>query len=151
MISLLSKAAKGGIKLFKKYDGKFEEFLDEAQGIDNRVIGETPSGKPKYVTSGATAINRGAVVGTDRTKAFGNTKAVKGGVYTLGGLGLVQTISSLLADDEGEEEEFTFEFKNSDPLYLTHKSNVLDNELLQFMIEIDVDFKNITNFKIDKL
>jgi len=47
--------------------------------------------------------------------------------------------------------EFTFEFNNSDPLYLTHDSDVLDNELLQFMIEIDVDFKNITNFKIDKL
>ena len=124
MISLLSKAAKGGIKLFKKYDGKFEEFLDEAQGIDNRVIGETPSGKPKYVTSGATAINRGAVVGTDRTKAFGNTKAVKGGVYTLGGLGLVQTISSLLADDEGEEEEFTFEFKGRAPSSFTKGKNL---------------------------
>ena len=47
--------------------------------------------------------------------------------------------------------EITFEFKNSEPLYLTHTSNILDNELLQFMIEIDVDFKNIINFKTNKL
>jgi len=47
--------------------------------------------------------------------------------------------------------EFTFNFKNDDPLYITHETNILDNELLQFLIEIDIDFKNITSFKVDKL
>jgi len=47
--------------------------------------------------------------------------------------------------------EFTFNFKNSDPLYLTHETNTIDNELLQFLIQIDIDFNNITSFKVDKL
>ena len=47
--------------------------------------------------------------------------------------------------------EFTFNFKNSDPLYITHETNTLDNELLQFLIQIDIDFNNITSFKVDKL
>ena len=116
-MSLLSKGVKEGIKLFKKYDGKFEQFLDEAQGIDNTVIGKTPSGKTKFVTPGATATDRGAVVGTDRTKAFGKTKVIKGGVYTLGGLGLVQALASLMSedDDKEDEQEFTFEIKGLTP------------------------------------
>ena len=47
--------------------------------------------------------------------------------------------------------EFTFNFKNDDPLYINHETNIIDNELLQFLIEIDIDFKNITSFKVDKL
>ena len=47
--------------------------------------------------------------------------------------------------------EFTFNFKNSDPLYITHETNYIDNELLQFLINIDIDFTNIINFKVDKL
>ncbi len=47
--------------------------------------------------------------------------------------------------------EFTFNFKNDDPLYINHETNTIDNELLQFLIEIDIDFKNITSFKVDKL
>ena len=47
--------------------------------------------------------------------------------------------------------EFTFNFTNDDPLYITHDTNHIDNELLQFLIEIDIDFKNITSFKVDKL
>ena len=47
--------------------------------------------------------------------------------------------------------EFTFNFKNSDPLYLTHETNTIDNELLQFLIQIDIDFFNITSFTVDKL
>ncbi len=47
--------------------------------------------------------------------------------------------------------EFTFNFNNSDPLYITHDTNQLDNELLQFLIQIDIDFTNIINFKVDKL
>ena len=47
--------------------------------------------------------------------------------------------------------EFTFNFTNDDPLYINHETNIIDNELLQFLIEIDIDFKNITSFKVDKL
>ena len=47
--------------------------------------------------------------------------------------------------------EFTFNFTNDDPLYITHEIDTIDNELLQFLIEIDIDFKNITSFKVDKL
>ena len=47
--------------------------------------------------------------------------------------------------------EFTFNFTHDDPLYITHETNTIDNELLQFLIEIDIDFKNITSFKVDKL
>ena len=47
--------------------------------------------------------------------------------------------------------EFNFNFKNSDPLYLTHETNTIDNELLQFLIQIDIDFSNITSFTVDKL
>lgn len=47
--------------------------------------------------------------------------------------------------------EFTFYFKNDCPLYITHETNHIDNELLQFLIEINVDFNNITSFVVDKL
>ena len=47
--------------------------------------------------------------------------------------------------------EFTFNFRNSDPLYITHETNHIDNELLQFLIDIDVDFSNIINFTVEKL
>ena len=47
--------------------------------------------------------------------------------------------------------EFTFNFTDDDPLYITHDTNHIDNELLQFLIEIDIDFKNIISFKVDKL
>ena len=47
--------------------------------------------------------------------------------------------------------EFTFNFNHDDPQYITHETNTIDNELLQFLIEIDIDFKNITSFKVDKL
>ena len=30
-------------------------------------------------------------------------------------------------------------------------TNHINNELLQFLIEIDIDFKNIISFKVDKL
>ena len=47
--------------------------------------------------------------------------------------------------------EFTFNFKNSDSLYITHETNTIDNELLQFLIQIEIDFNNITNFTVEKL
>ena len=47
--------------------------------------------------------------------------------------------------------EFTFNFNHDDPLYITHETNTIDNELLQFLIEINVDFNNITSFIVNKL
>ncbi len=47
--------------------------------------------------------------------------------------------------------EFTFNFKNSDPLYITHESPHFDNELLQFLQDIDIDFNNIINFEVNTL
>ncbi len=47
--------------------------------------------------------------------------------------------------------EFTFNFRDDDPLYLTHETNTIDNELLQFLIDIDIDFSNITHFTVEKL
>ena len=47
--------------------------------------------------------------------------------------------------------EFTFNLKNQDPLYITHNTPHLDNELLQFLQEIELDFNLITNFKVNAL
>ena len=100
-ISLLAKGVKEGAKLFKKYDGKFEQLMDELQGI-------TPD------TPGATATGRGAVVGKDRTKSFGNTKAIKGSVYTgLSGLGLM-TLSSMFGEEEDPSDLTVFSNKGLD-------------------------------------
>jgi hypothetical protein len=86
----LGKLVKAGVKAAKKFDGKFEKFLDEAQGI-------TPN------TPGATATNRGAVVGKDRTKAFGTTTVVKGGVYSLGATALGDTLLDALNTKDGSD------------------------------------------------
>jgi len=48
--------------------------------------------------------------------------------------------------------EFQFTFNNSqDPLYVTHDTDRLDNDLLQFLIQIEVDFTDIKEFTITKL
>ena len=48
--------------------------------------------------------------------------------------------------------ELTFNFKDEDPIYLTHETNTLDNDLLQFIINEDIfDLNKITNFTVDKL
>ena len=86
----LGALAKAGIKAAKKFDGKFEDFLDKAQGI-------TPA------TPGATATERGAVVGKKRTKAFGTTKLIKGGVYSLGATALGETILDTLDTTDGSD------------------------------------------------
>ena len=50
-----------------------------------------------------------------------------------------------------DKYEFTFTFNDSDPFYITlHKPNI-DSELLLFLIDIDLDFKRLTGFKVDKL
>ena len=99
----LGAIVKAGVKAAKKFDGKFEKFLDEAQGIDNTVIGTTGSGKPKFATPGATAEDRGAVIGPKRTKAFGTTKLIKGGVYALGATALGETILDALDTTDGSD------------------------------------------------
>ena len=47
--------------------------------------------------------------------------------------------------------EFTFTFKNSDPFYITHHIPTIDEELLMFLIDIELDFDNITSFKVNEL
>ena len=48
--------------------------------------------------------------------------------------------------------EFTFNFKYTDPIYLTHDTNTLDNELLQFIINEDIfDSNTITSIQVDRL
>lgn len=48
--------------------------------------------------------------------------------------------------------EFEFLFHNSqDPLYVTHHTNTIDNDLLQFLIQIEVDFLDIKQFNTTKL
>ncbi len=48
--------------------------------------------------------------------------------------------------------EFTFNFHNDDSIYLTHETNQLDNELLQFIIQENIfDLNKIKSFTVDKL
>lgn len=48
--------------------------------------------------------------------------------------------------------EFEFTFNNSsEPLYITHETNHIDNELLQFLIQLEVDFNNIKEFKVEQI
>ena len=53
--------------------------------------------------------------------------------------------------NKSDKYEFTFTFNNSDPFYITHDKNHLDEELLMFLIDIDIDFNQITGFKVDEL
>ena len=85
--AIIGGAAKGAVKLVQKYDGKLEQLLDNLQGVSSN-------------TPGATATGRGAVVGKKRTKAFGNTKTIKGSIYTgLTGAGLA-ALSSIFDGDK---------------------------------------------------
>lgn len=47
--------------------------------------------------------------------------------------------------------EFTFNLINSDPFYITHNTNTIDNELIQFLNQIDFDFTQITSFTVSKI
>jgi hypothetical protein len=50
-----------------------------------------------------------------------------------------------------DKYELTFTFSNDDPFYMTYHKNHIDEELLMFLIDIDIDFNKITSFKVDKL
>ena len=48
--------------------------------------------------------------------------------------------------------EFEFTFYNSqEPFYVTHRVNYIDNELLQFLIQVDIDFKDIKKYTTQEL
>jgi len=47
--------------------------------------------------------------------------------------------------------EFTFNFENSSPLYITHETNQLDNELLEFLDQIGVNMNEVTDWVCDKI
>ena len=47
--------------------------------------------------------------------------------------------------------ELTFSFNNSDPFYITHHKPHIDSELLMFLIDIDLDFNNLTGFTVERL
>ena len=98
VIQLLKLSKNEIIKGIKKGNIKLEEYLEKRQGIDNTVIGETPSGKTKYKTPGTTATDRGAVIGKERTKAFGKAKVIKGGIFGAAGVTLTSALIEELAD-----------------------------------------------------
>jgi len=50
-----------------------------------------------------------------------------------------------------DKYELTFMFNNDDPFYMTYHKNHIDEELLMFLIDIDINFDNITSFKVDIL
>ena len=72
--AFLGRAAKAIVSGAKKVDAKLEQLLDEAQGIKEGPKGSTSR------TPGATATDRGAVVGKKRKSAYGNTKRPEIGV-----------------------------------------------------------------------
>jgi hypothetical protein len=53
--------------------------------------------------------------------------------------------------NKDDKYELEFLFNNSDPFYITHHTPYIDEELLLFLIDIDIDFDNITALKITKL
>ena len=53
--------------------------------------------------------------------------------------------------NKDDKYEFEFIFNNSDPFYITHNVPYIDEELLLFLIDIELDFNNISGFKINKL
>ena len=63
-IGMLIKAAKTGAK---KLDDSLEEFLKKAQGVTDKTPGTEKNS---------------AIIGKERVDTFGNTKAIKGGLYT---------------------------------------------------------------------
>ena len=53
--------------------------------------------------------------------------------------------------NKNDQFELTFTFHNADPFHMTYHKNHIDEELLMFLIDIDIDFNKITSFKVDKL
>jgi len=53
--------------------------------------------------------------------------------------------------NQNDKYEFEFLFNNSDPFYITYHIPYIDEELLLFLIDIELDFDNIKSFKVNKL
>ena len=51
--------------------------------------------------------------------------------------------------NKNDQFEFTFTFNDSDPYYITHHKPSIDSELLLFLIDIELDFNNLTGFTVD--
>lgn len=49
-------------------------------------------------------------------------------------------------------DQFEFEFTlKDDVFYVTHDTDTIDNELLQFLISVDFEFNKVESFKVYKL
>jgi len=51
--------------------------------------------------------------------------------------------------NQNDKYEFTFTFNDSDPFYTTYHKPNIDSELLLFLIDIELDFNNLTGFTVD--
>ena len=51
--------------------------------------------------------------------------------------------------NKNDKYELTFTFNDSDPFYITHHKPTIDSELLLFLIDIELDFNNLTGFTVD--
>tara|TARA_R100001230_G_C5619427_1_gene129207 strand:+ start:304 stop:768 length:465 start_codon:yes stop_codon:yes gene_type:complete len=51
--------------------------------------------------------------------------------------------------NKSDQFEFTFNFNDSDPFYITYHKPHIDSELLLFLIDIDLDFNQLTGFTVD--
>jgi len=47
--------------------------------------------------------------------------------------------------------EFTFNLKNNELFHITHNTNTIDNDLIQFLNQIDFDFSEIISFTVNKI
>jgi len=97
---LIKAGVKKGTQAYKKLDRQTKEALDKAQGITK----DTP---------GATAKNRGAVIGKARTEAFEksaqNAGRIEGAAGTLGLTALAEGVSSLFDNDEDSKVSYAIE------------------------------------------
>ena len=49
-------------------------------------------------------------------------------------------------------DQFEFEFTlKDDVFYVTHDTDTIDNELLQFLISVDFEFDKVESFKVYKI
>ena len=98
IVKLIKAGVKKGTEAYKKLDRQTKEALDKAQGITK----DTP---------GATAKNRGAVIGKARTAAFEksaqNAGRIEGAAGTLGLTTLAEGVSSLFDNDEDSKVSYS--------------------------------------------
>lgn len=54
--------------------------------------------------------------------------------------------------DTIEKFEFTFNFKNEDSIYISHHSNQLDEEMIDFINQEEIlDLSKVTSIKVEML